>query len=644
MKKVTIAFSFAIFLFISVALCLPAVQNFLILIGEKILGRPFNAPDVWRGRIINCALHIFFIAFIDIWLYIRDTQWYSIIRNSHFMQHNKKYDLIISACCIVFFFILFMLPFVIYGKNSVITIHDNLEDSVPRFHYIYKNNLFWRFEEKLPIMNGTSSLFFNREGFTLYNAIYCLLPTYIGYVINHVLCVILGFLSMLFFQKIVFKDENIVIITLTSIAYALLPAICVYKMGVAMMPFAGILFYKLLTSNEKKWFLLAFLYPFTTELAGIGLFVMLFWVLAAIAVFIKQHKINLNILLGLILVGIGFCITDSRLIYARIALQVPLNRDFTTVAPASFIGSFVQFFLFGLYHAATLQFMIVDCAVLVVAYMLMKQKHTYGAVIKACLIVCFGCALIASLSEAKIIDKIISMILPFLKGISMTRIYTVSRMAWYVAFTASLLYIAKKRKVADLACALALLQIIRIFLSPTQYNDSEASWRHNLIGSSDVTWREFYAEEQFKQIKSKINYNGENVCAVGYHPGVLLYNDFNTIDGYLSVYPYEQQLRWHDLMTPEFEQNQKDMDYFDSWGGRRYIYNKEISYQPTREGKYHDGANLHVDMDMLKNYYNCKYILSRTELLNAEALGLRHLGTFDDENSIYVIWVYEVEV
>ena len=46
---------------------------------------------------------------------------------------------------------------------------------------------------------------------------------------------------------------------------------------------------------------------------------------------------------------------------------------------------------------------------------------------------------------------------------------------------------------------------------------------------------------------------------------------------------------------------------------------------------------------MLKNIYECKYILSRAELLNAKELGLRHAGTFDDKDSIYIIWVYEVE-
>lgn len=127
------------------------------------------------------------------------------------------------------------------------------------------------------------------------------------------------------------------------------------------------------------------------------------------------------------------------------------------------------------------------------------------------------------------------------------------------------------------------------------YADSKSTWRKNIIESDDITWREFYSEKQFKQIKETISYNGEPVCAVDYHPGVLLYNDLNAIDGYLSVFPYEKQLRWHNLIKPEFDRNPEDMQYFDSWGGRRYVYNKDLRYTPTRE-KYHKPVDLYIDI------------------------------------------------
>ena len=246
------------------------------------------------------------------------------------------------------------------------------------------------------------------------------------------------------------------------------------------------------------------------------------------------------------------------------------------------------------------------------------------------------------MSEAKIIARIVSLFFPFLAGVSFTRIYTLSKLAWYVAFAASLLYINSFEKFKSLSCFLAVLQIMVVFFDMSYYSDSFRTWKKHLLNTSEITWNEFYDENLFSDIKEAIGYNGENVCAVGYHPSVLLYNDFNTIDGYVSVYPYEMQKRWHSLMKPEFDRNPADMEYFDSWGGRRYIYNKEISCEPTRE-KYHTGVELLVDMDLLKNHYKCRYVLSRAELTNADEIGLYHVGTFDAKDSIYFIWVYEIE-
>lgn len=635
-----------VFIIGGIVLNIPTLQNYLIIFGGKILGRPLNHISLWVGIMVKSASISIGAGLLAIWLYIRTTEKYQQIYNSQ----KEKNDFGICVSLVVFFFLLFILPFIIFGENSVITIHDNLDDSVPRFHYIHQHKLFWIFNKQLPVLDNLSTLFFNREGFSIYNAIYCLLPTYVGYVVNHALCILIGFFSMLMMQRLIFKNDNKIIITLTSLAFALLPVICVYKMGVATIPFAVVIFYKLLITKEKRWFAISFIYPFFSELSAIGLFVCGFWLLAIIFFTIKEKKLNLRILYGLALIVVGFCMTNSRLIYMRFVVHEPLNRDFLTVEPTSFIKSFITFFFNGYYHAATIQNRLLDWVVLITSGIIfvksVKNKEKNKGFYKIILIICLSlgvfCALVAALSESKIMDKIIAAILPPLEGVSLTRIYTIARVSWYVAFTTSLLYIASSKEYEGVAYVLGIIQILIIFIENPHYADSEPTWRKNIIGSDDITWREFYSEKQFKQIKETISYNGEPVCAVGYHPGVLLYNDLNAIDGYISVFPYEKQLRWHNLLKPEFDRNPEDMQYFDSWGGRRYVYNKDLRYTPTRE-KYHKPVDLYIDMNILKNDYHCKYVLSRAELSNSVELGLKHKGTFDLQESIYVIWVYEVE-
>ena len=646
-NKTVLSIAAAILIAGGIALCIPALQNFLLLVGGKILGRPLNNISFWVGYMVNFAVIFICAGFLTIWLFLRSTEKYQRVYN----LQKEKNDFRLCVFLVIFFFLLFILPFIIFGEDSVITIHDNLDDSVPRFHYIHQHHLFLSFDKKLPVLDNLSTLFFNREGFSLYNVIYCLLPTYTGYVVNHALCILIGFFSMFMMQRLIFKNDNKIVITLTSLAYALLPALSVYKMGVATIPFAFVIFYKLLTTKEKKWLALSLLYPFFSELSAIGLFVCGFWLLAIIFFTIKDRKLNWRIISGLALIGVGFCMTNSRLIYMRFVVHEPLNRDFFTVAPAPFVKSFITFFFNGYYHAYTIQNRLLDWVVLitsgVIFYKSLKNKEENKGIYKFVLIVClsigFFCALVAALSDAKIMDKIIAVILPPFEGVSFTRIYTIARVSWYVAFTASLLYMAANKKLEGAAYALGILQILIVFMgNQAFYADSEPTWRKHTIGSDDITWREFYSEKQFEQIKEKIDYSGEPVCAVGYHPGVLLYNDFNTIDGYISVFPHEQQLRWHNLLKPEFDRNPEDMRYFDSWGGRRYVYNKDLRFEPTRE-KYHEPLDLYIDMNILRNEYHCKYILSRAELSNASELGLKYRGTFDLPESIYVIWVYEVE-
>lgn len=632
--------SFFLF-FIALSLCLPIIQEFLIYIGELLVKRSLN-HSIWKTRMINYAVKFFMGNFFLLFYIFFKTEKYQFWYESR----RKKVDVIICVSVCVLCFVLFLLPFVIFGQNSVITIHDNLDDSVPRFRYLHQNNLFWTFFKELPVMNGISTLFFNREGYTVYNAIYCLLPTYEGYVINNILCVILGFLSMFFLQKNLFKSANIIILTFTSLAYSLLPSVCCYKMGVATMPFAFLLFYKLLATKENRWMFLSFFYPFFTDLVGTGLFVCGFWLFLIIICSIKNKKIEWRLIVALILICLGFVITNSRLIYMRFILNEHINRDNATVEPMSFIYSFVAYFFKGCYHSATLQNPLINCVILCVLILIFvkkfKQKNIFiRNVLILCVSLSFFCSFIASLSDAKIIGKIIAVVFPPLKGISFARVYTISRVACYVAFTACLLYIANNKLLYGLHYIIAVLQIIVIFSTKTFYNDSCATWQKNFLGSKDITWNEFFSENFFSKIKKSLEYNDEPVCAVGYHPAVLLYNGFNTIDGYISVYPYGQQLLWHDLMKPEFEQNEVDMKYFDSWGGRRYVYNKDLRYAPTRE-KNHGPIDLHIDMSVLKNDFHCKYILSRAELSNAAELGLKHLDTFDNPESFYVIWVYDV--
>jgi hypothetical protein len=119
-----------------------------------------------------------------------------------------------------------------------------------------------------------------------------------------------------------------------------------------------------------------------------------------------------------------------------------------------------------------------------------------------------------------------------------------------------------------------------------------------------------------------------------------MYNGFNCIDGYNSSYPLNYMQKFRTLIAPELEINQKDSEYYDSWGGRMYLYNSELSDEPTRD-KNTLPVKLNIDMDVLRDDFDGKYILSRAEISNSDALELELIKQYYDEKSIYTIYLYK---
>ena len=356
---------------------------------------------------------------------------------------------------------------------------------------------------------------------------------------------------------------------------------------------------------------------------------------------------------------------DLKMFYMRLFLNEPLNRDFFAIPPVNFLHSFKIYLTYGFYHVFSAhQFVLLFTFIVFCLELFFEIKATFKSgeqkfkyfinnisaemkiiIISTFFAVCFS--LIAALSDAKKME-FIGKIIKSLKGFSFTRLYVFNQILWYIAFAAALILFQKiirfKQKIL-IVYAILSLQVLYICTCRTSYNDSALNWYcklRNLSTDGSITYKEFFAEDLFNTIKDEINYNNEPVIAVGYHPSVLLYNGFNTIDGYISMYPYSDMLRFRKLIQPELEQNEEERNYYDIWGGRRYIYNSELSYQPTRFSC-SKRITLRIDETSFKNDFRGKYIFSRAELSNADELGFKFKKSFLRLESIYKIWVYEVE-
>ena len=92
-----------------------------------------------------------------------------------------------------------------------------------------------------------------------------------------------------------------------------------------------------------------------------------------------------------------------------------------------------------------------------------------------------------------------------------------------------------------------------------------------------------------------------------------------------------------------WKKNEGSAAYFDSWGARCYLYSgvSPIIVEPVRTYA-HENEEIDIDPAALREL-DCRYIFSRICLTNAEEKDLTLRGTYTDEESPYILYVYELD-
>jgi hypothetical protein len=287
--------------------------------------------------------------------------------------------------------------------------------------------------------------------------------------------------------------------------------------------------------------------------------------------------------------------------------------------------------------------------------------------------------MMGGLYDSRLLDPIFRRYLRILLGFNWGRFIFLNRTLWYVLFALALKtinnlkkqniklliisnqckikYHCKKWFFTMIMLLIFCLQLKNVMASKILYNDTRATWayaKHKIfafLGSKEdsdllnndaylITFNEFLSPNLFSKIKEDLNYTDEKVAAFGFHPSILVYNGFNCIDGYNSFTPLAKMQQFRKIIAPELAINKWAKDYYDNWGGRMYLFNSELSYEPTRN-KNTVPVKLNIDGDVFKHDFNGKYILSRAEISNADSLGLKFVNRYYDNDSIYTIYLYE---
>jgi len=610
---------------------------------------------------------------------------------------NKKQIIIYGIVILVFAF--FFLPFLIFGTDSIITIHDNLDSSLPVLKMFRDYNYFGKFDTPTNSFNGMSTLYMNFSNYSFHSLLFYIFSDFTAYTISYILSVLFGFISMYLLLKRILNLSSTVCI-FSAVCYAVLPVIPNLGICVSTIPLIIYVFYyfAFINKNVFSWkILLILIYPFFSAFAFIGIFLLGFWLLGLIYFLLKNKQFHINLFIGYILLCIGYIIVDLKLFYIMFVLQTPLNRGIFSISTdiSIFLKSFYNYGINGFYHAASFQKMVIlPVGLIMTIFFLIRflinvknesrnlLYNIKNELAKTCknikLLFILGFIIlfftfIAALYDSGFLSIFLSKIIPILNGFHFGRVWVFNRILWYLIFSLCLQLILNiqnntiKINIGNInktikfsavftgfcVSILFFFQIIYILITPVYYSEHIKTWYNEIIiktgianrfklkndFSGNISYKEFFALEFFESIKNDISYSNEKVAAFGYHPSVLMYNGFNCIDGYNNAYPLSYMQKFRTLIAPELEINEWAREYYDGWGGRMYLFSSEIFYAPTRN-KNTSPVKLNIDMDVFINDFNGKYILSRAEILNSNDLGLNLHKIYYCDESIYTIYLY----
>lgn len=550
------------------------------------------------------------------------------------------------------------LLFFLLGENIYVSMHDNLDLHVADYHILSETRTFFSHNVLLPLLNGISRDYFASE-LSVYSMLYMLFPTCTAYIAGYLLKTVIALVSSVLLAKDVLgksykKYEGIVV--LCSFAFGILPLYPTFSFPFVSMPLVILLLRKIYRKPKVSTYILLLLYPLLSYFTFFGLFILGYLLIAILILWIRDKKLPLSLAGALAVLSAGFILCEYRLFGIMLFDATPTIRDTMVQGSYSFreiLGAIWETFTAGVFHAESVHtwFILPLC---MVYFVMLNIRYIKTGNLKAIrtdifnlviVFILFNC-IVYGLYYQEQFRTLIETIVPPLKGFQFSRTVFFNPLLWYLALFLLLkrLYDRNRKKLAH---GIVLLAAAVILLTGSKYNDlysTAFNYAYRIIRqkpSNSLTYKEFYSEDLFQDIMADIGYSGEKSVAYGMHPAVLQYSGIFTLDGCLSYYPQEYKEQFRQIIAPALDRVESFRIYYDDWGARAYLFAgvDENVYDPVRNLKISD-TNLYIDRDAFQAMGG-RYIFSRLEIDNADALRLSLRGIYTDESSPYTIYLYE---
>ncbi|MDL4841794.1 DUF6044 family protein [Aquibacillus sp. LR5S19] len=557
-------------------------------------------------------------------------------------QYNEKTYLLIA----LFLLALFLSPLFLLGEDAHIRVHDNLDSNLAWYKVLHESGeTFGELGATIPqVINGLPRNTFGTE-WSIIVWLHELFPTMTAYALSQALTRMVAFFGMyLLLRKHFIRDQRKALIRVgVALAFAFTPFWPSGMLSTLGHPLALWAFLNIRSGDLswKNWITLGLIPLYASIVLGF------FFFLAAVSLLwlydlLKKKEWNLVFLASIAFMTIVFLAIEYRLVFSLITEHQPMHRTEFISSRHDLLHSVdlsIRNFFLGHTHVMTVHAMIImPILFLTLGLLLFRKKQRIEKLFIFLFILNYGLSLWYALWFNEFwtpLKERFDLLVTF----NFARFHFLRPLVIYMSFAiaCSILWnMGKKWKAVATGVVIAQLIVLIPFNEEVHYG----------IYHKTPSFREFYAEEQFKQIKNYIGTSQQEyrVASIGLHPAIAQYNGFYTLDTYNNLYPLTYKYKFRKIIANELEKNSGLKRYFDEWGSRCYLFvdelGKKYNYKKDSDKKIKDlDLNIQAFKDM-----GGSYIFSSVPIINAEENNLFLEKAFDHSNSAWKIYLYKVKL
>ena len=538
--------------------------------------------------------------------------------------------------------VIYVLPLFVQGEDTHILIHDNIDSFLihPKL-LIESGTVFASSDSIVPQINMPRIVLGSELNLTVLLT-YLLSPLY-AYLTLFVITHMTAFMGMYLLLRAHFIQEegkdylNIMV----ALCFGLLPFLPAGGLSVAGQP---LVLYSFLNLRARKqsitdWLILlviplhsSLVYSFLFLLASVGII----WLYDLV----KKRDLNPVFLISIAFMSLIFACVEYKLVLFQLhpffvshRYEFGLHHGNNLILRWS-LRTGILLFILGQYHAHSLQKLFIGFSfILTLATFTLNGKSR--SLLSKQFFILLGVTILISLYYGIWFSWIVFQIkaaIPLVRIFDFSRFHWLLPLLWHLIFALSLLFITKAfaRTGKHIVYVLIAGQIFFCFYM----SDFALEIRQN-----EITYKEFFAKEQFREIGEHIGEPKEDyrVISIGMHPSIALFNGFYTADFYLNNYPLEYKHRFRKVIAREIEKDPELERYYDEWGSRLYAFTNDL-----KRDYFGGRTNIpisHLDYDLkAMRELGIKYVISRVPI-NSPFIFMRQ---FSHPDSAWDIYLYKV--